>query len=1805
MSEILAQDQVTIIDYEDIKIISLSSSSQIFSYDSSGIITPAKITVTGVGQNTVISSYEFSVDGGAFSATYPSGVSLVDGNIEILSSAQIGRIIAIKALDSTGEVYDILSIAKVEDGYTPIKNIDYFDGTNGSSSYLWVKYSQSADGTGFTDNPAGAVYIGVATTVVQSAPTDKTGYKWSLIKGTDGLAGPIGPDGKTSYLHVKYSDNGTSFTANSGETVGIYIGTKIDFVEADSTIFSDYTWNKVRGDNGLDGYTIILTNESHTFAGDVSNAIAGSTTTGIIGYKGTVAQNITIGTLPTLPTGMTAVIANNGTQTPTIIFTVTTSFVSVNGTITIPITVDGKSFSKLFTYSIALKGATGNTGATGKGISAITNYFLATSAATGVTTSTSEWTTTPQITTSSNKYLWNYEIVKYTDTTTLSTSPCIIGVYGDTGSTGATGSAGANGTNGKSYVLIIEGGIRTVTFDSNGANPVPSQTAFSCKLYENNTLVTPASYTWSGNGLLSGSGSSATFTPTCATTFTANSNDYVSLTIVYAGISITQIAPIAITKVGTTGSTGATGATGKGISSTAITYISSTDGVNIPSGTWSIAIPTVPAGSFLWTRTIITYSDTTTSTSYSVGKVGVGIASVATEYSLSSSSTSSSGTWSATPPTYISGYYYWSRTKTTLTDGSIVYDNTNGVLDNGLNGAYAKVDNLVIGGTNLARSSKYFKSLSPYTVDNWYGPAQNPNVITVCIVRNDFWTGNENALEINVRHLDEGGSVGFHQRIPTVVGRKYTVSMVVAGHRSIKRIFVNTDANEVMIDDALNPDCYGGPDVNAWQSYKKTFTALATVTIVHFHITQVNSTAYGEDGYFWLKQWKFEEGDKASSWSPCPDDLESGISTAQTTADGKNSVYYQTSAPTGTLKVNDVWFDTDDGNKIYKYTATGWVAAQFGTNAIADLAITNALIADGTIQNAKIGSLDASKITTGYLSANRINAGSISAEKLSIGISNGGSFIKNNGFQYWDGIYPNHMAVWVGVDGGLQKVTVDNKNVIQSTCTTGAHTGFFLHNEFYAPGIDFNGIQYICIEYRFRLIAGTNPSGMCLLTDISRIDGSYDRIELYADTVGNSVISNEWYVARGIFEIPKYKKTFNGNCTGYLIFNSWGGSAVKTVQVSNINIYKATLQDYLAQSWTEAGTTTINGGKIDMASLFTSLNGATQTLKSSKIYVDADAQTLDLSFGTLKNTVATQGSMLSTQGTAITAIQGNISSKIWSTDITTAVNGISIGGRNLFYKALMEPGHWWSSGDSSTDHMRSNSSFVGEANKPYTITTQGMNINGVDLSLIVVPTDGTNSEIIVISSTQSRTFSFSKPWRFYFDPSIENMVSYASEVAKMVKIEKGSKATDWSPAPEDVSSEITTKTSEVKQALDEYKVTVANTYSTKGELTSVSTIATQTADKFNWLVASGTSASDFTITDRMATLTAEKININGLVTFSGLDASVKASLGKADSADTALTAICSDAGHTTINGDKITTGSIKSANYVENTSGTKFNLTDGTIDSKNFKVSSDGTITANNGKFNGVVTADSGRIGPLNITADSLWYYGQSGDQYSDATGIAINKDGITVKLQEYMIINRNSVEIKGDCINLIRKNENGVVVQGTYIDDSSVTTRNATFVNIDGASIKAISYKDANNIDILQPEVVSLYLPASITATTTNTTLVPFVIDTSKSIGSNMTVSNNAVIIGAGIRVVQINASLYFTSPSAAGPKQIYIYVNGTIVYKHIRRTAGTYEDIAVAALLNVTQGDVITIRYTPTAVGDVISNQTWDTFFQIAKVA
>ena len=137
------------------------------------------------------------------------------------------------------------------------QGIQGLPGNDGTSSYFYVRYSANADGNPMTTTPTDdSKYMGVASTTSATAPTLNTDYTWSLIKGADGqngTPGAPGENGQTSYLHIKYSEDGETFTPADdtyalGEKPSAYIGQYVDFTQADSTNFNDYEWYKFTED---------------------------------------------------------------------------------------------------------------------------------------------------------------------------------------------------------------------------------------------------------------------------------------------------------------------------------------------------------------------------------------------------------------------------------------------------------------------------------------------------------------------------------------------------------------------------------------------------------------------------------------------------------------------------------------------------------------------------------------------------------------------------------------------------------------------------------------------------------------------------------------------------------------------------------------------------------------------------------------------------------------------------------------------------------------------------------------------------------------------------------------------------------------------------------------------------------------------------------------------------------------------------------------------------------------------------------------------------------------------------------------------------------------------------------------------------------------------------------------------------------------------------------------------------------------------------------------------------------------------
>lgn len=287
-----------------------------------------------------------------------------------------------------------------------------------------------------------------------TASTDPADYTWQRILGPSGKDGDSAPlislSGATQAITVDkggkitpassfavngtavntaisnwtYSLNGGNFgsavptgVTRSGNTVTIdptkAVFDQLTIKAADATVSDVFTISRIKdggeGTPGADAYTVFLTNESYTFAGSTTAALAGSTTTEVIVYKGInkiTPSSITVGTKPT---GLSSSVSGS-----IITLTATTALVSKSGTVPITITADGKTFTKQFAYALSLQGGKGDPGNPGKGVSAEEiSYAISQD---GTTPPMSGWSGT-RPTPKAGWCMWTRTRFKYTDNT--------------------------------------------------------------------------------------------------------------------------------------------------------------------------------------------------------------------------------------------------------------------------------------------------------------------------------------------------------------------------------------------------------------------------------------------------------------------------------------------------------------------------------------------------------------------------------------------------------------------------------------------------------------------------------------------------------------------------------------------------------------------------------------------------------------------------------------------------------------------------------------------------------------------------------------------------------------------------------------------------------------------------------------------------------------------------------------------------------------------------------------------------------------------------------------------------------------------------------------------------------------------------------------------------------------------------------------------------------------------------------------------------------------------------------------------
>lgn len=520
------------------------------------------------------------------------------------------------------------------------------DGKNGSTTYFHIKYAAVSNPTASQMTEVPNTYIGTYVDFTAADSADPAKYTWSRFqgiqgeKGTQGIPGTNGVNGRTSYLHIKYSnDGGKTFTGNSGEDSGTYIGTCVDYTQNDPTNVSAYSWAKIKGETGAKGdkgdtgasgkgvkstaVTYQASSSGTTIPTGVWSATppatsadkpyfwtrtiitytdnttstaynVGSTPEGIVVGGRNLATNTNKGTTGwgwNMHTGgcTKTLVSENGVDTCKL----TRDSVAQTGWSVIEFSYIGRSKWEAntdYTVSIDVR-ASVVTSMNPRFMNTIgTNTLIQSRKVINNTTVANVWT----------KLVW---IVK-----SVATLPT------DTGQN--TYFVGMNSGTGVSYqfknLKIEKGNIAT------DWTPAP----------EDYVSFVDVEYYLSTSATSLSGGSWSTTAPTWVNgkymwsrTVTTDGAGYRTYSPNQNGVCIAG-AQGATGAKGDKGDTGGTGATGKGVKSIVEQYYKSTSATAMSGGSWSTTYPGWENSKYIWTRSVITYTDNTTSTTTAVCVTG-------------------------------------------------------------------------------------------------------------------------------------------------------------------------------------------------------------------------------------------------------------------------------------------------------------------------------------------------------------------------------------------------------------------------------------------------------------------------------------------------------------------------------------------------------------------------------------------------------------------------------------------------------------------------------------------------------------------------------------------------------------------------------------------------------------------------------------------------------------------------------------------------------------------------------------------------------------------------------------------------------------------------------------------------------------------------------------------------------------------------------------------------------------------------------------------------------------------------------
>lgn len=508
-------------------------------------------------------------------------------------------------------------------------------------------------------------------------------------------------------------------------------------------------------------------------------------------------------------------------------------------------------------------------------------------------------------------------------------------------------------------------------------------------------------------------------------------------------------------------------------------------------------------------------------------------------------------------------------------------------------------------------------------------------------------------------------------------------------------------------------------------------------------------------------------------------------------------------------------------------------------------------------------------------------------------------------------------------------------------------------------------------------LTAANFRSKTIETDDFTIKSSSGKLQIVGNTIQIKDVNNTVRVQIGEDGKSDYG-IYVTDANGKIMFTSYDG------------LHEDGIKSGIIKNDMVADDAHISGSKLDISSVIDGINADNSTyLNTSKVVIDGTSQTINAKFTELTASIGSIGTRTSALESDLSGFRTMVS-ETYATK--SAVDSIQIGGRNLLYDSTGNIKNGWSGntiitvdgGISGNSLAISRTDYSGNAryfgtNKRHFLTDFEVGASYTLSAWIKVRSDveldasgyvmarfrsADDKKLYALSLTVSsqtekdKWIYYEKTWTIN-DSDIEKLECVALALDKNgmieacnIKLEKGTKATDWSPAPEDTTAEITSlssKQSSLEQTVNGFKATVESTYATNDSVTQKVSAVEQKADKISWIVKSGTSESSMELTSKALEIIAE----------------------------------------TKIKGDVIVGGVIKSGNYdVAKGTGMKLTLATGEWDSKYFKVSSTGTITATGGTIggwnieDGIASTSSDNlmavtIRPINVSGIPWLYVGK------------------------------------------------------------------------------------------------------------------------------------------------------------------------------------------------------------------------------------